>query len=193
MNTMRINKHLHKPIVAALLLGVWFSTPAFAQSLAKSEQFDLLFEQLLEAELDEAERIQRQIITEWGKSGSAAMDLLLRRGQDAMEAGTPDVALQHFTALVDHAPNFAAGYNGRASAYYQLGLYGPAIDDLRQVLVFEQRHFGAMKGVAVVLEEIGRQEDALEVWRNIHALLPIDPDVAVMINRLEIRLEGETL
>jgi tetratricopeptide (TPR) repeat protein len=190
---MRINKHHHKPIMAALLLGVWFSTSVCAQSLSKPEQLDLLFEQLLEVELDEAELIERKILAEWNKSGSAAMDLLFRRGEYAMEAGTPDVALQHFTALIDHAPNFAAGYNGRASAYYQLGLYGPAFDDLRQVLVFEKRHFEAMKGVAVMLEEIGQQQDALEVWHQVHALLPTDPEVSAMIARLEIRLEGETI
>jgi tetratricopeptide (TPR) repeat protein len=190
---MGIMKHLHKSIVAALLLGVWFSTPSSAQSLADSERLDLLFEQLLEADPDEADRIEGQIITEWGKSGSAAMDLLFRRGEDAMDAGTPDVAIEHFTALVDHAPDFTEGYNGRASAYYQMGLYGPAIDDLRQVLVLEPRHFGAMTGVAVVLEEIGRPEDALEVWRRVEALVPTDPEVASMIDRLEIQLQGETL
>ncbi len=190
---MGIMKHLHKSIVAALLLGVWFSTPSSAKSLADSERLDLLFEQLLEADPDEADRIEGQIITEWGKSGSAAMDLLFRRGEDAMDAGTPDVAIEHFTALVDHAPDFAEGYNGRASAYYQMGLYGPAIDDLRLVLVLDQRHFGAMPGVAVVLEEIGRPEDALEVWRRVEALVPTDPEVASMIDRLEIQLQGETL
>jgi tetratricopeptide (TPR) repeat protein len=190
---MGIKKHLHKSIVAALLLGIWFSTPSSAQSLADSERLDLLFEQLLEAEPGESDRIEGQIITEWGKSGSAAMDLLYRRGEDAMEAGTPEVAVEHFTALVDHAPDFAEGYNGRASAYYQLGLYGPAIDDLRQVLVLEPRHFGAMTWVAGVLEEIGRPEDALEVWRRVEALVPTDPEVAAMIARLEIQLKGETL
>jgi tetratricopeptide (TPR) repeat protein len=193
MSIMGIKKHLHKSIVAALILGVWFSTPARAQSLADSERLDLLFEQLQQAEPDDADRIEGQIINEWGKSGSAAMDLLFRRGEDAMEAGTPDVAVEHFTALVDHAPNFAEGYNGRASAYYQMGLYGPAIDDLRQVLVLEPRHFGAMTGVAVVLEEIGRLEDALEVWQRVAALVPSDPEVAAMIDRLEIQLQGETL
>ena len=190
---MIFNKHLHKPIVAALLLGALFSTSVCAQSLSKSDQLDLLFEQLLEADLAESKRIERKILVEWGNSGSAAMDLLFRRGEDAMEAGTPDVALQHFTALVDHEPKFAAGYYGRASAYYQLGLYGPAIDDLRQVLVFEKRHFEAMKGVATMMGEIGLKEDALEVWRQVHALLPTDPKVAVIINSLEIRLEGETI
>ena len=87
----------------------------------------------------------------------------------------------------------AEGYNGRATAYYLMGLYGPAIDDLRQALVLEPRHFGAMSGVAVILEEIERPSDALEVWRKIGELSPSDPEVADMIERLDVQLKGETL
>lgn len=176
-------------IAAALCVGVWISSPAFAQT----ERLDLLFEQLKEAEAGDVERIEGQIVTEWSKSGSAAMDLLRRRGEDAIEAGTPEVAVEHFTALVDHAPDFAEGYHGRATAYYQLGLYGPAIDDLRQVLVLEPRHFGAMTGIAVVLEELGRPEDALEVWQRVAELAPADPEVAAVIERLQTQLIGDTL
>ncbi|MDC1499939.1 tetratricopeptide repeat protein [Octadecabacter sp.] len=190
---MGINKHLHKSIVAALLLGVWISSPLAAQSQAQSERLDLLFEQLLNAEPDEVARIEGQIISEWGKSGSAAMDLLLRRGEDALEAGTPEVAVEHFTALVDHAPDFTEGYNGRASAYYQLGLFGPAIDDLRQTLVLEPRHIGAMTGVAFMLEELGRADDALEVWQAIAQISPADAEVKAMIERLHVQQAGQAL
>jgi len=95
--------------------------------------------------------------------------------------------------LVDHAPDFAEGYHGRATAYYQLGLYGPAIDDLRQTLVLEPRHFGAMTGVAVVLQELGRLDEALEVWQQVQAFAPNDAEVAGVIARLETQLVGETL
>lgn len=190
---MGINKQHLNSIVTALWVGVWISTPLAAQSVAEIERLDLLFEHLLEAEPDEVGRIQDQIVTQWGKSGSAAMDLLLRRGEDAIEAGTPDIAVQHYSALVDHAPDFAEGYNGRATAYYQLGLYGPAIDDLRQVLVLEPRHFGAMIGVAVVLEELGRADDALEVWQKIASFSPNDPEVLAVIERLQVQQSGEAL
>ena len=180
-------------IVTALWLGVGISTPLLAQSVDETERLDLLFERLLEAEPDEVGRIQDQIVTEWSKSGSAAMDLLLRRGEDAIEAGTPEVAVEHFTAVVDHAPDFAEGYSGRATAYYMLGLYGPAIDDLRQALVLEPRHFGAMIGVAVVLEELGREDDALEVWQKIASFSPNDPEVQAVIERLQIQQAGEAL
>lgn len=186
--TMGIRRGLHNSIATALLVGVGFSSPLWAD-----EQLDLLFERLAEAEADEVDRIENQIITEWSKSGSPAMDLLLRRGEDAMEDGAPEIAVEHFTALIDHAPDFAEGYNGRAAAFYQMGLIGPAIDDLRQALVLEPRHFGAMTGVAVLLEELERPQDSLEVWERIAAMIPADQEVASQIERLEVQLAGETL
>ncbi|MBU2992765.1 hypothetical protein Q4555_03835 [Octadecabacter sp. 1_MG-2023] len=187
--TMGIKKQLLNSILTALFFGVGISTPVWSQT----ERLDTLFERLLDAEPEDVARIEDQIMTEWSKSASPAMDLLLRRGEDAIDVGMPEVALEHFSALVDHAPNFAEGYNARAAAYYQLGLYGPAIDDLRQVLVLEPRHFGAMIGVAVILEELERPEDALEVWHRVAAFSPSDPEVVAMIERLEIQLSGEAL
>ncbi|MCF2904516.1 tetratricopeptide repeat protein [Octadecabacter sp. CECT 8868] len=186
---MGIKKQLLNSILTALFFGVGISTPVWSQT----ERLDTLFERLLEAEPEDVARIEDQIMTEWSKSASPAMDLLLRRGEDAIDEGMPEVALEHFSALVDHAPDFAEGYNARAAAYYQLGLYGPAIDDLRQVLVLEPRHFGAMIGVAVILEELERPEDALEVWQRVAAFSPSAPEVAAMIERLEVQLSGEAL
>lgn len=186
---MRIKKHLYKSIATAFLAGVWISSPSWADE----ERLDLLFEQLLEAEPQEVDRIEGQIVTEWSKSGSAAMDLLLRRGEEALEEGAPEIAVEHFSALVDHAPEFAEGYHGRATAYYQLGLYGPAIDDLREVLVLQPRHFGAMTGVAVILEELERPEDALEVWHLMQAIMPADAEIQAVIDRLQEQLRGTTL
>lgn len=190
---MGINKHLLNYIATAFCAGIWISTPLAAQTEAETGRLDLLFEQLQNAEPAQVGRIEGQIMSEWSKSGSAAMDLLLRRAEDAFEDGAPDIAVEHYTALIDHAPDFAEGYNGRAAAYYQLGLYGPAIDDLRQTLVLEPRHFGAMTGVAVLLEELDRPEDALEVWRKIEEITPADADVAMAIERLLTLQAGQTL
>ncbi|MEL6959912.1 MAG: tetratricopeptide repeat protein [Pseudomonadota bacterium] len=154
---------------------------------------DELFAELAEAGPEDVARIEAEIVNEWTRTGSASMDLLYRRGEDAIEDGAPEVAVEHFTALVDHAPDFAEGYHGRATAYYLLGLYGPAIDDLRQVLVLEPRHFGAMSGVAIILEELERPEDALEVWQKVAEFMPADPETAAMVERLMVQLEGQAL
>jgi len=176
-----------KCIVTALVLTCGYSLPASAATL------DELFADLAQAEDGQGARIERQINTIWENSGSAAFDLLLRRGKDALDAGDAEVALEHFSALVDHAPDFAEGYNGRATAYFLLGLYGPALDDLREVLVLNPRHFSAMRGVAVILENLERPADALEVYHAVLALNPASTDVQEAVSRLELELEGQAL
>lgn len=162
-------------------------------ALAQDSRIDELFEDLQEAEPERVLRIEEAIWTEWSKSGSPAMDLLLIRGEEALETGQPEIAVEHLTALIDHAPDFAEGYHARASAYYTLGLIGPAIDDLRQTLVLEPRHFGAMIGFAIILEEVGRPEDALMIWREAEQITPQNPDVVFYIDRLVVQLEGRSL
>ncbi len=203
-----------KPIVAAVLLVVGFSLPLGAQESADPvtpdpvtpdlvtpgadeaaavapTRLDRLHEQLLEAaDAFEADRIADQIITEWSKSGSPAMDLLLRRGEEALELGDFVLAAEHFTAAIDHDPDFAEAWHGRAAAYYSSGLIGPALDDLREVLVLNPRHFDAMRGFGVILEELGQLEEARAAYLRAQAIHPRNPELARSLERLDIALEG---
>lgn len=167
--------------------------PEAAPQPPEEREADLL-RQLAEAESpDAASRIDEQLRGLWSRSGSAAIDLLLRRGRDALEGGAPDRAIDHFTAALDHAPDFAEAYVGRASAYYLTNRAGPAIDDLRQALVLNPNHWEALQGFAVILEEVGRPEDALELWRRVHDMHPQNPQATQAVARLERSLDGQTL
>lgn len=178
-----------KYIVAALLVSLGLCTPLWAQQT----DLDALYQELADADPTDAARIEEQIIAAWEKSGSAAMDLLLRRGKEALEDGQPEVAVEHFSALVDHAPAFAAGYFGRASAYYGLGLTGPALDDIATVLRIQPRHFEAMAALAAVMEEMNRPEDALEIQRMILDIHPHATAARAAAERLAQQLEGQAL
>lgn len=184
---------LIKSVVAASLAVLLCAGPLLAQATDAEREADLL-RQLAEAESpDAAARIDGELRALWGRSGSAAIDLLLRRGRDALEAGRPDEAVEHFTAAIDWAPGFAEPYVGRASAFYLTGQAGPAIDDLRQALVLNPHHWEALQGFAVILEEVGRTEDALEVWRRVHDMHPQNPQASEAVSRLELSLDGRTL
>ena len=113
--------------------------------------------------------------------------------QTACAAGDYAAAIEHFTAVVDHAPDFAEGYNGRATAYYFAGLIGPALDDIRQTLVLNPRHFGALRGFGAILEQLGQDEQALEVYGKVLALSPHAPDMEEAAERLEQKLLGRSL
>lgn len=189
---MKARRGLHNRIVAAfgpILLAFLLAGPSAAQT----EALDRLFERLKTAEAGEAGRIEREIWAEWSKSGSPAMDLLLKRGRDAMEAGDTAAAIEHLTALIDHAPEFAEGWNARATAYYQAGQFGPSVADIAQALRLNPRHFGALTGFAIILEETEREAEALEVYRSVLAIHPHLATVEEAVERLETKAAGQDL
>ena len=106
-----------KRTVAAAFALVMYSLPLSSQTADLTDEAALL-EQLKEADSAEAKRLDRQLQAIWSKTGSPAMDLLLKRGKEALEQEDVDAAIEHLTALTDHAPEFAEGYHARASAYF---------------------------------------------------------------------------
>ena len=171
---------INNPVVAALVL-IFFST---GHICAQTADLDALFSQLKSADAQQAQKIEQEIWVEWSKSGSPAMDLLLERGRVAMAAGRPDLAVQHLTALVDHAPDFAEGWNARATAYFQTGDFGPAIADIGRVLTLNPRHFGALAGLGAIFEELGQPEKAIEVYGAALAINPHGTGLQEAIDRL---------
>ena len=179
-----------KCAVTACLASLVFLTPALAEG---EDELEALFEGLRGANSEAAEQIEGRIYAIWSQSGSPAMDLLLERGRKALSDGNSKLAIEHFTALIDHAPEFAEGYNSRATAHFQKGSFGQSLEDIRKTLALNPRHFGAISGLALILEELGKPEDALAAWREVQALHPHREGLEEAIQRLEKRVEGEAL
>ena len=179
----------YKPIVTAFAFVVGGTLAAWGQSATVDE----LFDRLERAEEAEVVRLESQVMTEWSKSGSPSVDLLLQRGQESIGAGDFPTAVDHFTAAINYAPDFAEAYNGRATAFFMMGELGPSIDDIRQTLVLNPRHFGALMGFAAILETVGQPERALEVYQKIQDMIPADPNANAAIDRLTLDLQGQTL
>lgn len=186
---MKAMGRLHNRIVAAVLM-IFLGAGAV---VSQTPELDDLFERLPDAEAREADNIVREIWIEWSKSGSPAMDLLLERGRSAMAAGMPDVAVEHLTALIDHAPEFAEGWNARATAYFQTGDLGPSVADIGHVLTLNPRHFGALAGLGMIFEQLERPEKALEAYRAALAINPHMSDVKDAVKRLETQTAGQDL
>lgn len=172
--------------VAALLIAA----PAGAD---ENSELEALFEGLKGANPEAALQIENRIYELWSQSGSPSMDLLLERGRKALEEGDTTLAIQHFTALIDHAPDFAEAYNGRATAWFQAGRYGLSLEDIRQTLRLNPRHFAAMSGLALILEELGQPEDALAAWREVAKINPNREGLKDAIARLERKVEGQEI
>ncbi len=170
------------------------ATPPLAGAAQdQAAKLDALFADLADPETKNWQIVEQDIWREWSRSGSAAMDLLLQRGRAAMAADEVPVAIGHLTALTDHAPEFAEGWNALATAYFQAGEFGPSIDAIKHVLALNPRHFGALSGLGSIFESLGYDEDALAAYK---AALVIDPHldgVAEAISRIEKANAGETL
>jgi len=188
-----ILKHILTAVWLAAGLSAGPSAGFGGSAAAGADTLDGLMQQLKSANDATWKPIEDKIWAAWSRSGSAAMDLLLKRGRDAIDAQDYDAAIEHLTALIDHAPDFAEGYDARALAYYQSGRYGPALQDIRHVLSLNPRHFGALAGLAAILEEAGKPKKALEVYRKVLAIHPHKPDVLKAVKRLEDSLGGVAL
>ena len=178
----------NKSVVAAFALFFAFCVPAAADEAPKE-----LFDALIAAEADGAETVAQEIRAHWSQSGSDTMDLLLDRGQRALDEGDTHAAIEHLTALTDHAPDFAEGWHVRAQAYFAAELIGPALGDLEQALALEPNHFDAMVGLGIILEQIGKVEGALEVFTMVRSIHPHHPELGPAIERLESQTQGQDI
>jgi len=185
---MRTIATLHNIALAALLCGV----PLLA-SAQQEDRADTLLDRLAEPDLRNWSVVEEEIYMLWSRSGSATADYLLQRGRDALAEGDFDAAYNHLTALTDHAPDFAEGWNARATMFFQANRYGPSIADIQRVLALEPRHFGALTGLGYMLEEMDQLDEALRAFEAAQAIHPHREEIHEAIDRVERALGGQTL
>lgn len=188
---MKATPGFNNRVVAALFAVLLGAGPALAVDAAKVD--DLLTRLAASADAAEAGRIEAELLIEWSKSGSASIDLLFSRAQDALAMGDAPAAIEHLTAAIDHAPDFLMAYDIRSTAYYMAGEIGPALADIAFVLSREPRQFEAMSGLAILLEETGKKEAALKAYQAVAKVHPFRAEVNDAIARLEKELEGQEL
>jgi tetratricopeptide (TPR) repeat protein len=176
-------------VVAASLVSVG---PALSQD-APSDDPQVLLDRLADPTQERWQRVERQITRIWSRSGSASVDYLLQRGRDAMQEGQTDAAIEHFSAVIDHAPDFAEGWHARATAWFMAGRMGLAMADLQRALALNPQHFLAMMGLGRILEDLGKPEQAREVMQRVHAIHPHRDDVKAALERLDKAVQGVTL
>jgi tetratricopeptide (TPR) repeat protein len=186
---MRDRSAFFKCAVTALFISLTSAVPLHAET----EGLERYFEELADPDYQGWPRAESDIRRAWSRSGSAAMDLLLKRGEEALDAGDTAAAIEHLTALTDHAPDFAEGWNARATAFFLAGEFGPSLADIARTLALEPRHWGALAGLGAILDEMGNPEGALKAFRRSYALHPHQQDVKDAIDRLEKQLAGIAL
>ncbi|SIS85376.1 hypothetical protein [Phaeovulum vinaykumarii] len=179
-----------------LALAAGWGAPTWAQAQATAggaSGLDPLFDELADPDGQTWARAESDIRRAWSHSGSAAMDLLLQRAEAALDAAEPEVAVGHLTAVLDHAPDFAAAWAARANAQAALGRFGPAAADAAQALSRAPRDWSMLTLLGSMLEDMNRPETALAAFRASDRLHPHQQDVKDAIRRLESRDSAEAL
>ncbi|WP_299896225.1 tetratricopeptide repeat protein [uncultured Ruegeria sp.] len=189
---MSIALHNLKGTVAALFVLVTFSTNCVAQQADSRDEGELL-QKLAHSTPEQAFAIDRQLQALWSQSGSPSADLLLERGREALDDGEVDAALDHLTALTDHAPDFAEGWHLRASAFFGVERFGMAAADLEHVLTLNPNHYEAIYGLGLIFEVIGEPQKAYEAYSRALAIHPHHEEVTNAVNRLKPQVEGKAL
>ena len=159
----------------------------------RQARLDALFAQLAQADNPDWEQVQSDIWIQWSRSGSPSMDLLLLRAGRAMEAGEHELALRYLDDLVRFAPDFAEGWNKRATVYFLLEEFGASVADIQRTLALEPRHFGALSGLGMILERTGDSEGAMRAYRRGLEIHPNLPGAAEGVERLTAEVDGREL
>ncbi len=120
-----------------------------------------LLDALAESEDDQsADVLARQIQALWNQSGSESVDLLMHRSTLAIRTRDYLLALDLLDTVIALAPHYAEGWNRRATVHFLRDDYALSIADVEQVLRLEPRHFGALSGIGIILDELGQDEQA---------------------------------
>jgi len=149
------------------------ASPSSEQTTEASRLDQLFVELKQESNEAAARRIAQRIREEWQRSGGATADLLIEWAQKAASSEKYNVALDLLDQAVTLYPEYVEGWNSRALVYLMMNDYRRAMSDLSHVLSIEPRHFGAMSGLAGIMRVTGRPERAIELYRRMLEIYPM--------------------
>ncbi len=197
-------------VVLAALLAAPLLTPARAQSpqdltsppgdlppRERGEQtysLDTLFAALkIAPDEASAKAIEDRIWAVWTASGSDTCSLLMNRVKDAIDAKDYDLAIKLLDAIINIKPDYVEAWNRRATVYYLKQDNAHSIADIAEVLAREPRHFGALSGLGMMLQEIGDDKDALDAYRKALAIDPHLENIPDVVKTLSEKVEGRDI
>ena len=131
------------------------------------------------------------IWAQWHRSGSASIDLMMQWSNQAVQEQRYAMALDFLDQVVTRAPDFAEGWNRRATLHFTMSNYAKSMNDIQKVLALEPRHFGALSGMATILERTGNKRAALDAWQRTLDVYPAMRSAQDAVIRLNDELAGE--
>jgi tetratricopeptide (TPR) repeat protein len=160
----------------------------------KTRGLDFLFG-ALKAAPDEtsAKHVEARIWAMWLQTPSDTAALLMARAKAAMDSQQADVALKLLDAIIKLRPDYTEAWNRRATLYYLQNNYARSLADIQQVLAREPRHFGALAGLGMIMQDLGDEKRALEAFRKALAVNPHLEKVPDLVKMLSEKVEGRDI
>jgi tetratricopeptide (TPR) repeat protein len=160
----------------------------------RTRNIDFLFDALRAApDADIAKQVENRIWAIWLASGSDTADLLMSRVKAAIEAKDTKLAIQLLGSIIDIRPDYIEAWNRRATLFFALKDYGRAMADIQEVLNREPRHFGALAGLGMILEEVGEDKQALDAYRKALAVNPHMQKIPEHVKALTEKVDGRDI
>ena len=177
---------LFLPLFGAAMLAL-LPSPAWADQ--SDARLDGLFELLATSSDRQAARTaEAEIWRIWIESGREEIDALMAEGLAAMNNQRFEDAIDLFGQITRRAPEFAEGWNKRATAYYLNDDHVASVRDIETTLALEPRHFGAISGMGLIFLRRGDQEGALAAFEAVLAIHPGAPGARQRVEELRKRL-----
>jgi tetratricopeptide (TPR) repeat protein len=175
----------------------WVAPPSDLPRPGRGERaynLDTLFAGLkIAPDAESAKAIEDRIWALWMVSGSDTCNLLMARVKAAADEKDYDLAVKLLDAVIALKPDYVEAWNRRATIYYLMKDYGHSVADIREVLLHEPRHFGALSGLGLILQEIGDDKHALEAYRRALAIDPHLEHLPDVVRTLRETVEGRDL
>ncbi len=119
----------------------------------------------------------------WSRSGDDEVDGLLALGIEQMSAREGDAAVETFSRVIARRPDFAEGWNKRATVHYLLGAYAKSLADCDEVLKRNPHHFGALSGYGMIYLQLDQPARALEYFER---ALAVNPNLSSVVDTVEM-------
>jgi tetratricopeptide (TPR) repeat protein len=124
----------------------------------------------------------------WSRSGDEEIDRLLALGIEQMSARQGELAIETFTEVIRRRPEFAEGWNKRATVYYLVGEYAKSLADCDEVMKRNPYHFGALSGYGMIYLKLDQPAKALDYFQRALAVNPNLESVRHTVERLKTLL-----
>ncbi len=154
------------------------------------EKLNDLFNYLQDAQ-DESEigSVESQIWEIWLESGSPQLNWLMEKGAEALQKKDYNQSIEFFGQVITLNPDYAEGWNKRATAYFLRGDYKASLLDIEETLRLEPRHFGAISGMINIYMMVQDLKAALKAYKLLQRIYPQKRDLAQQIYNLQKRIK----